>query len=193
MASISQEELAEKIQLRTKQVRDLILAGPPEPPDDRPPELPPHIGQEHRARVEGCSAAIETYETGVSSARVAIEAYLASLDDYEGEVRKASDDATYVRKTHYLNVERESIETWNLYFSMALLCIAAVYAKHSFYDLRLYKNAVVWVVLAVLISLAVWTTAVIRKIVRMPRAVSIYSTWANPESAEWHGGDPSQR
>jgi hypothetical protein len=188
MATISQDELAQKINRKTKEIQSLVLAGPPDPPDDTPPPPPPHLLQEHLARVAGCTSAIDAYESGLSSARTATEAYLTTLDEYEGEVKRASDDNTFLRQTYYLNVERDSLESWNMYLSGALLCLLVVYAKHAFYDLKVYKKVVVWVVLFTLLVVAIWTTAVVRRVLQMPRAVSVYSTWAQPNPNEWHGG-----
>ena len=77
---------------------------------------------------------------------------------------------------------------WHPAAGGALLCLLVVYAKHAFYDLKVYNKVVVWVVLFTLLVVAIWTTAVVRRVLQMPRAVSVYSTWAQPNPTEWHGG-----
>jgi hypothetical protein len=178
----SQSEIADSIQQASAKLAAQTYV---EPPDDTP-ILPPNLLRQHDVVKAGCENALRSYETTVASATVAAKAFLTSLTEYKVKVKTMAFENTDLRKTYYLDTQMETVDSWNTYLDLVLVTLWLLYCKHMFYDLKRYKDPKAWAGLVAVVAapfLLVWA---LKRFLKLPRPVTVYSTWAQPQQ-EWHG------
>jgi magnesium-transporting ATPase (P-type) len=156
-------------------------------------ELAVKYTEAHEIRVANAEKAFTMYSAVAKFAATSVDDYATRVQSHVKELEAASSSADFQstnnRRTFYLNQERNTVEWWDTLLTMLIVAVSLVYAYHFFFINKQYKNVFLWFVLLVLLLVSYLLPMVVNWIVRIPRAVNVYTSWAETEAPEWHGGD----
>jgi hypothetical protein len=147
----------------------------------------------HIQRVENANKAFTMYSAVASFASKSVDDYVTSVELHVNDLQESSSAANFQstnnRRTYYLNKERETVEWWDTFLTMLIIAVSLVYAYHFFFINKKYKSVLLWFGLLVLLLVSWLLPMVVNWVIHIPRAVNVYTSWAQTESPEWHGVD----
>lgn len=134
---------------------------------------------------------IALYKSVVGFASDAEADYLdtikASLQKLKQKQASAQFNSTSQRKTYYLNVEQETVDTWNNILSVLLVSIGIVFLKVKIIDPKQFKNIVLWAVVFGFWLASFFIPLIVAWYLHLSKPVNIYNSWAETSTPEWHG------
>ena len=147
--------------------------------------------QQLRRKYEKVKRDIALYKSVVSFVSDAERDYLdtikASLKKLKEKQASVQFNSTSQRKTYYLNVEQETVDTWNNILSVLLVAIGIVFLKVKIVDPRQFKSLVWWAVVLGFWLASFFIPLAVSWYMHLSKPVNIYNSWADTNTPEWHG------
>jgi hypothetical protein len=149
--------------------------------------------EEHVARMYDATRVFKMYSAVAKFAAQSVEDFNRTLKSHVAAIQE-SDAAsvfktTSQRKTYYINQGRGTLEGWDTLLTLLLTSIGFVYAYHFFYINRQFKNKVLWLGLVLIWLSSYLLPKIINWILRMPRPINVYTSYAQTSRPDWHGED----
>ena len=149
--------------------------------------------QDHDARMYEANKMFRMYTAVAKFAAQSVEDYNRTLKMHVAAIQE-SDAAsvfktTSQRKTYYINQGRGTVEGWDTAFTLLLTSIGFVYAYHFFYINKQFRSTVLWLGLVLIWISSYLMPKLVDWIMRMPKPVNVYSSYAETARPDWHGED----
>ena len=148
---------------------------------------------EHVARVRKANTAYNMYDAVAKFTSQSVQDYLLSLELHTAKIKEASSSvefqSTVQRKTHYLNEEISSVESWDTWVSLLVISVSLVYGYQFIILQREFRNLWIWAALILMWLASYLLPMIVNWLVHIPKPVNVYSSWAKTEQTEWHGND----